>query len=244
MVGPGFLGTPYIYMNAFILAFGVWAIVAPDSSEAVLMVSKLILLLITLQPCFTRDEILILYYVQNSYLRYLLCMGIPNLLFTPSQFLLLNLVSIIMDIIFLGIFTPIGHANYQSGNVIILFCCISADTCTCIKESSLSQSETWSRLGLFWNARLIASSTPCVSNDHSYAGLLNLLVYIPGCGFSSEDTLITPFVIRHLIGQLCPIQPPTLILNLNWQFQYAWVSEVLYVTDLQIFAWIFDDDGD
>ena len=29
----------YIYMNSFILAFGVWAIIAPESVDAILMVS-------------------------------------------------------------------------------------------------------------------------------------------------------------------------------------------------------------
>jgi len=33
-----FLGASYIYMNAFILAFGVWAIVAPESIDAVFTV--------------------------------------------------------------------------------------------------------------------------------------------------------------------------------------------------------------
>ena len=35
----GFLPTAYIYMNAFILAFGVWGIIAPDSVDSIFMVS-------------------------------------------------------------------------------------------------------------------------------------------------------------------------------------------------------------
>ena len=34
-----FMSAAYIYMNSFILAFGVWAIIAPDSVDAILMVS-------------------------------------------------------------------------------------------------------------------------------------------------------------------------------------------------------------
>ena len=39
MVGSPFLPTSYIYMNAFILAFGFWAIVNPESTDAILMVN-------------------------------------------------------------------------------------------------------------------------------------------------------------------------------------------------------------
>ena len=38
MVGDPFLSTSYIYMNAFILSFGFWAIVCPESVDAILMV--------------------------------------------------------------------------------------------------------------------------------------------------------------------------------------------------------------
>lgn len=72
---PGFLGTSYIYMNAFILAFGVWSIMSPESVESVLM------------------------------------------------FMILNLVSILLDIIFLGIFAPIGSSYYADGSVgVYRFC--------------------------------------------------------------------------------------------------------------------------
>lgn len=53
-----FLPTAYIYSNAFMLAFGVWAIIAPESADSILL------------------------------------------------FMVLNIVNIVTDIIFLGIFTP------------------------------------------------------------------------------------------------------------------------------------------
>ncbi|ELT95481.1 hypothetical protein CAPTEDRAFT_220979 [Capitella teleta] len=66
MVGSPFLGASYIYMNAFILAFGVWALICPDTTEPVI------------------------------------------------TFMLLNLISIIMDIIFLGVLTPYAHSIFET----------------------------------------------------------------------------------------------------------------------------------
>ncbi|KAI0225723.1 Type-1 angiotensin II receptor-associated protein-like [Lamellibrachia satsuma] len=68
MVGSPFLPTSYIYMNAFILAFGFWAIVTPESTDAILM------------------------------------------------FLLLNVISIVMDIIFLSIYTPKAHSVFDAAS--------------------------------------------------------------------------------------------------------------------------------
>ena len=45
MIGQPFLDTSYIYMHGFILAFGFWAIVAPDSADAVLMVITIVVIL-------------------------------------------------------------------------------------------------------------------------------------------------------------------------------------------------------
>ena len=38
MTGAPFLNSAYIYMNVFVLAFGFWSIVSPDSSDSILMV--------------------------------------------------------------------------------------------------------------------------------------------------------------------------------------------------------------
>ena len=42
-----FRSSSYIYMNSFILAFGVWAIIAADSVDAILMVSNELTHLVT-----------------------------------------------------------------------------------------------------------------------------------------------------------------------------------------------------
>ncbi|GAB1607930.1 type-1 angiotensin II receptor-associated protein-like [Argonauta hians] len=64
---PGeFLPISYTYMNAFILAFGVWGMVNQESAEPI------------------------------------------------STFLILNLFSIIQDIIFLGLYQPLGYLAYST----------------------------------------------------------------------------------------------------------------------------------
>ena len=49
---PDFLPTAYIYMNGFILAFGVWALVAPESVESVFMVSEVVISSFTVKASF------------------------------------------------------------------------------------------------------------------------------------------------------------------------------------------------
>lgn len=64
-----YLPHSYIYLNAFMLAFGVWAMAAPDNTEPVLM------------------------------------------------FIIINLGSIVTDIVFLAVFTPQPyHGNYSLHN--------------------------------------------------------------------------------------------------------------------------------
>lgn len=60
-----FLGESYIYMNAFILAFGVWAIISPESVDAMFM------------------------------------------------FLILNVISVVLDIIFIAIFASMPGRESQ-----------------------------------------------------------------------------------------------------------------------------------
>ena len=62
MAGSPFLDSAYMYMNAFILAFGFWAIVAPESTDSVLMVINkktltcFILFFITKVFCWKYDK--------------------------------------------------------------------------------------------------------------------------------------------------------------------------------------------
>lgn len=98
-----FLTPAYAYMNAFILLFGIWAITCPESVDAISMVRY------CTQNTIVKSEFSAVFFTNCGVARYnrvracIFCL----------QFLVLHLISIIMDIVFLGIFATLSsHGKF------------------------------------------------------------------------------------------------------------------------------------